>query len=140
MGLILGQKGTIFGTKRRISVSCPGTLWDKNQLVGRLRDFLKSSPVNIYFGLANGFSNAALRSSVTLLKMTYPLVSSDMSRRHASALLEANSMACWMFFSMISGVKCFVQKNEVSISATSSASALTCLCSPAVFGTVVPLC
>ena len=45
-----------------------------------------------------------------------------MTRLHASALLEADSMACRKFFSMMSDVKRVVQKNEVSTGVMSSAS------------------
>ena len=102
------------GKKRLLLTYFPGKEWEE------FRAFLKSSPVSLYFGIANGFTNSAFRSSVTLLNSTYPNGSNAIIRLHASALLEADSMACRKFFSMISSVNCCVQKKEVSTGVTSS--------------------
>ena len=111
---ILGRIGKVFGKKRLFLTYFPGKEWEE------FRAFLKSSPVSVYFGIANGLTNSAFRSSVTLLSTTYPNGSNAIIRLHASALLLARLIACRRFFSMISGVNCCVQKNEVSIGTTSS--------------------
>ena len=111
---ILGRFGKEFGKKSRILAYFPGKEWEE------FRAFLKSSPVSLYFGIANGFTNLAFRSSVTLLNSTYPNGSNAIIRLHASALLLARVIACRKFFSMISSVNCCVQKKEVSTGVTSS--------------------
>ena len=115
---ILGRFGKEFGKKRLFLAYFPGKDWEE------LRAFLKSSPVSVYLGRANGLMSSALRSSVTLLSTTYPSGSSAMTRLHASALLLARWMACRRFFSMMSGVNRCVQKNDVSVGSISSA--VTC--------------
>ena len=122
LGLIFGQIRTNFRTNCRKSVICPRTLSDNYCFVRRLRAFVKSSPHKMNLGEANGLMSSAFRSSVTLLSNTYPNGSKSMTRLHASALLEADSMACRKFFSMTSDVKRVVQKNEVSTGVISSAS------------------
>ena len=118
---ILGRIGKVFGKKRLFLTYFPGKEWEE------FRAFLKSSPVSRYFGIANGFTNSAFRSSVTLLSTTYPSGSSAMTRLHASALLLARLIAWRRFFSMISSVNCCVQKNEVSTGTTSSTDGLVSL-------------
>jgi len=93
---ILGRIGKEFGKKRLFLTYFPGKEWEE------FRAFLKSSPVSVYFGIAKGFTNSALRSSVTLLSVTYPNGSNAIIRLHASALLLARLIACRRFFSMMS--------------------------------------
>jgi len=111
---ILGRIGKVFGKKRLFLTYFPGKEWEE------FRAFLKSSPVSVYFGIANGLTNSAFRSSVTLLSTTYPNGSNAIIRLHASALLLARLIACRKFFSMTSDVKRVVQKNEVSTGTISS--------------------
>ena len=70
LGLIFGQIRTNFRTNCRKSVICPRTLSDNYCFVRRLRAFVKSSPHKMNLGEANGLTNSAFRSSVTLLNTT----------------------------------------------------------------------
>ena len=119
LGLILGNIRKNFRKEWRILVYFPRK---DSERIHPFRALRKSSPLKIYLGVAKGLISSALRSSVTLLRSRYPKGSNAMIRLHASALLEADSMACRKFFSMMSDVKRVVQKNEVLTGVMSSAS------------------